>query len=479
MSRLALIFHDILTWRAALDIFLIAAGLFFLYRTLVRQGTWKILLGIFAAFLIFVFANALHLEGTTWIFQNVSQVAVLALIVIFQPELRKVLEKIVSVKRSSDIPLNQNLPDIVASSLWDLARQKRGALIVFPGKELLDEKITGGHSLLAEPSIPLIMSIFDPNSPGHDGAVIIWENKLSKFGVRLPMSQTTRLAEDFGTRHHAAMGLAEATDALVLVVSEERGVVSAFHNGTMERMDSISHIVTRIRDHQQRHGFFEKEIDAIMDRRSALQVLVSLIIATLFWTGLATANRQVIERTVTLEVDYQSLPEGLLITGDRVDEVRIKIIGPKAEVDEYVINAPEIKIDLSQMIEGRQTILVSEDDLNLKGKIALVEIVPPQLEVILASVTKKNIPVIPQLVGSLPPKLNLIKISVIPESIPAYAPPPKRGEKPLQLSTTPVYLNSIQGDTRIFCKIIAPPTIQPQFRPWQDVEIAIDVEPFN
>lgn len=478
MSKLALILNDVLSWRAALDIFLIATGLFFLYRTLVRQGTWKILLGILAAFLIFVFAGALDLEGTTWIFQNVSQVAVLALIVIFQPELRKVLEKIVSVKRRSTEPLDENLPEIVASSLWSLANQKRGALVVFPGREQLDDKITGGHQLTAEPSSPLLMSIFDPHSPGHDGAIIVRNNKLTRFGVRLPMSQTARLAEDFGTRHHAAMGLAEATDALVLVVSEERGVVSAFLNGTMERLDSPDHIINRIRDHQQRQGFFDMEKLSLIDRRAAIQAIASLVVAALFWTGLAAANRQVIERTVSLPVNYTSLPDGFMLTGERRDEIKARIAGPKSHLDEFILSEPTVQVDLSQMVEGRQTILVTDQNINLSGKIALIDLIPPQLELTLASVIKKNIPVVPQLVGSLPSGLKLIKIQVEPESVAAYAPPSARGEKPLALSTTPVYLNSIQNDSRIFCKIIAPPSIQPQSRPWQDVEVTIDVEPF-
>ena len=88
---------DFFTWRAILDILLISAGLFFLYRTLLRLGTWKIMAGIVMALLVFVLANALNLQGIAWIFQNLSHIAVLGLIVIFQPELRKVLEKAVSV----------------------------------------------------------------------------------------------------------------------------------------------------------------------------------------------------------------------------------------------------------------------------------------------------------------------------------------------------------------------------------------------
>jgi DNA integrity scanning protein DisA with diadenylate cyclase activity len=153
-----IIIKELLTWRAIADILLITAGLFFLYRTLLRLGTWAILTGILLATAVFFVANFLDLKGIEWIYSNLSHVALIA----------------------------------------------------------------------------LIMSIFDPNSPGHDGALVVQNGLFAQFGVRLPISESQRLTEAFGTRHHAAMGLAEQTDALTLVVSEERGRISIFRNGKIQ-----------------------------------------------------------------------------------------------------------------------------------------------------------------------------------------------------------------------------------------------------
>ncbi len=162
MTKIPFILREFLTWQAILDIALIAAGLFFLYRTLVRLGTWKILVGILAAFLVFTLANLLDLEGIEWIFQNLSHVAVIALIVIFQPELRKLLEKVVSLQKKKTGADDDDLVQMVALSLWQLAKQKRGAIIVYPGKEPMQEKLSGGHRLAAEPSLPLDHEYFRP-----------------------------------------------------------------------------------------------------------------------------------------------------------------------------------------------------------------------------------------------------------------------------------------------------------------------------
>ncbi|MGB3209184.1 MAG: diadenylate cyclase [Desulforhopalus sp.] len=476
MNKIIFLLHEILTWQAILDITIIAAGLFFLYRTLVRLGTWKIVVGILAAFVVISLASILNLDGITWIFQNVSNVAVIALIVIFQPELRKVFEKVVSLQKRKSVSVDDGLIDMVATSLSLLAKQKRGAIIVYPGKEPVQEKLSGGHRLAAEPSIPLIMSIFDPNSPGHDGAMIVEENKLTSFGVRLPISQTSRLPEDYGTRHHAAMGLAEQTDALVLVVSEERGVISAFKDRTMKVLASIAEISLIIRDHNTQNGLFDMELQSLMNRRTLIPVGMSLAIAVVFWSTLITANRQVVEKTFPMSLDYIPPPKNLLLIDENTEQIRVRLAGPKSEIDSFYMSQPTAEVDLSNMVEGKQTILITADNLRLPPKMSFLGSEPAQIEVNLAGIIKKTIPIIPQLVGSLPAGLKIKEVRVIPNEVTVMLPVPKNGEKLPSVATTPVYLNSIQGETRIFCKIIAEPTIQPVSRPWQDVQVVIEVE---
>jgi len=476
MNKIIFLLHELLTWQAILDITIIAAGLFFLYRTLVRLGTWKIVVGILAAFVVIALASILNLEGIKWIFQNVSNVAVIALIVIFQPELRKVFEKVVSLQKKKTVSLDDALIDMVASSLSQLAKQKRGAIIVYPGKEPVLEKLSGGHRLAAEPSIPLIMSIFDPNSPGHDGAMIIEENKLTSFGVRLPISQTSRLPEDYGTRHHAAMGLAEQTDALVLVVSEERGVVSAFKDRTMKILGSVAEISTSIRDHNNQKGILDMELQSLLHRRTLIPAGVSLAIAVIFWSTLITVNRQVVERMFPLSIEYTRPAEDLILVDEKTEQLRVHLAGPKSEIDNFVMGQPTANVDLSTMVKGKQTILITEENLQLPGNLTFLGSEPAQIEVTLAGIIKKTIPILPQLVGKLPANLKLKKVQVIPNEVKVMLPSPKRGEKSPTVATTPVYLNSIQGDSRIFCKIIADPTIQPEVKPWQDVEVVIEVE---
>jgi len=476
MGNAAALTHEFFTWRAVLDILLIAAGLFFLYRTLLRLGTWKIMAGILMALVVFILANALNLKGIEWVYQNVSNVAVLGMIIIFQPELRKVLEKAVSVPphrlKDQDIALQS----LIGETLIKLAQERCGAIIVFPGKEPIKEKISGGYQLNAVPSLPLILSIFDPNSPGHDGAVIIEGSKLTQFGVRLPMSQSTRLSEEYGTRHHAAMGLAEQTDALALVVSEERGKVSTFTNGEMHPMRTADEITQAIIAHQREMGFLNRDSAPKIRKRTIFQIAASLLIAVVFWSSLIVSQQEMVERVLPVNIDYTAPQEDLVLVGEKPNEIKLYLSGPKSEIDNLASNPPSVKIDLSKMAKGSQTIIITSANLQLPKGINLLDTSPQQLKLTLAAVMEKTVPITPQIIGKLPGNLKIKKITVTPATVLVTVPVTREEKNGDEVLTTPIYLESISTDSKLFCKVIARPSIQPVAKRWPDVEVFIELK---
>jgi uncharacterized protein (TIGR00159 family) len=467
---------ELFTWRAILDILLIAAGLFFLYRTLLRLGTWKIMAGILMALVVFILANALNLKGIEWIYHNVSNVAVLGLIIIFQPELRKVLEKAVSVPPHRLKDRDSALQSLIGETLIKLAQERCGAILVFPGKEPINDKISGGYQLNAVPSIPLILSIFDSNSPGHDGAVIIDGNKLTQFGVRLPMSQSARLSEDYGTRHHAAMGLAEQTDSLALVVSEERGKVTAFSNGEMRPLPNADEITLAIITHQREMGFLGRDNTPKIRKRTLFQVTASLIIAVVFWSTLIVSQREVVERVLPVSIDYTAPSDDLVLVGEKANEIKLYLSGPKSEIDNLATNPPSVKIDLSKMVKGSQTIIITSENMRLPKGVTLLDTSPQQLKLTLAAVMEKNVAITPQIIGKLPGNLKIKKITVTPETVLVTIPVSKDEKNNTEVLTTPIYLESISTDSKLFCKVIARPSIQPVAKRWPDVEVLIELQ---
>lgn len=466
----------LLNWRTALDVVLIAAGLFFLYRTLMRLGTWRIVVGILAALGLFLIANFLDLRGIEWIFGNLSQVAAIALIVIFQPEIRKIFERAVSVRRSEMGDREDELSQITAESLWKMAQQHRGAIVVFPGKEPIDEWLSGGFKLDAKPSSPLIMSIFDPNSPGHDGALIIQNGKFKRFGVRLPVSESSRLPEEYGTRHHAALGLAEKSDALVIVVSEERGRVSLFKNGRFRMVTEIDQISKKIISHwKDTASYFMNMPDRKTRWKLLPQILASLVVAVFFWSTLIIAQGQMLEKIISVPVEYTAPPANLMLAGEKQKEVRLHLAGPRSDLDSINPSQLNVTVDLSKAAAGTQTFPITAENIRLPRDVKLLDVVPSGVELTLAEIEQREVPIKPQLIGKLPDGLKILDLKVIPPKVKVLSPAAVGKQQVASIITTPIYLEGIYSDANVFCKIIAPSAFQPAEKRWPDVEVQIKV----
>lgn len=372
----------------------------------------------------------------------------------------------------------EGLTSLVSQSLFKLAGQKRGAIVVFPGRESVKEWLSGGFRLDAKPSHPLIMSIFDPNSPGHDGALVVYNGMFTRFGVRLPVSESRRLAEDLGTRHHAAMGLAERTDALILVVSEERGIVSIFNDGQIMPVDNPEAIEQVIAAHWSQTAAPAIEIPGGGRWWAAtLQLLPSFTVAALFWFSLTVSQGEVLEKFYSVPVEYTVTSSDLVLIGGKDKEVRLHLAGTRSSLDSLSPSQLSVKIDLANAVPGKQSFLITEENVRLPKNISLLDVSPPSLGLTLAEIVKREIPIKPQLVGRLRNKMEISEIVLKPNKVMALLPGTEKKEQALTITTTPIYLESLKESTTLFCKIIAPPSIQPVEKRWPDVEVTIVLRP--
>ncbi|MGD8252782.1 MAG: diadenylate cyclase [Syntrophobacterales bacterium] len=465
-----------LDWRVFLDILLLAAALFLLYRTLHRLGAWKIVVGIFLAIAIFVAANILDLKGILWLFSNLSQVALIGLIVLFQPEIRKVFESAASFRGRGRGRDHTDLVMVIVDTAFSLAEKKRGAIFVVPGKEPIERWLSGGVGLNATPTYPLIMSIFDPNSPGHDGALIIDGGRLTQFGVRLPLSKTGKLSNDFGTRHHAAIGLSEVSDALVVVVSEERGVITLFRDGKPQRVHDRSDLSTQLISHWETIAFHGIEVPKTMKTRELIaQIGFSLIVALVVWSSVILGQMEIREKAFTVPIEYIGIPKHLALAGDQPTEIKLHLTGPKSNLDDITPLNLSTRIDLSEALAGRQVLVMSEKNVLLPRSVKLVGATPSSVAVSLEEIVETVVEVQPQLVGTLPEGLELVSVTVEPKQVKILAPASDL-EQRTTLMTEPVYLESIKKDVNLSKKIVAPPKVQPADKKWPDVEVLITVK---
>lgn len=220
----------------ALDIGVIA---FLAYRALdLIRGTRaaRMLLGLIVVFVVFFFSQAFDLYTVNWVLDTFLSSILLVIVVIFQSDIRRALTQVGSGPFfAADQGLQRGDVDEVVRAAVTMATKRVGALIVFERGVGLSEYIEGGTTVDAAISRELILSIFLPASPIHDGAVIISERRVAAAGCFLPLTANPNVSKALGTRHRAAIGVTEETDAVVLVVSEEDGRISLVTDGRMVR----------------------------------------------------------------------------------------------------------------------------------------------------------------------------------------------------------------------------------------------------
>jgi len=218
-----------------LDILIVALLFYWLYILIRETRAWRIFLGLVIILIVMLLSKILGLTTLNWIFKNFITALVVAIPVVFQPELRAALEKLGRI-RLSEFPQKgknwEKTVDEIVSACEAMAKSETGALIVMQRRTGLKDYADTGTLLNADISANLLVNIFQKKSPLHDGAVIIVGNRIKSAGCLLPLDNS-RTNSSYGTRHQAALTLSQETDALIIIISEERGTISLAFNSQM------------------------------------------------------------------------------------------------------------------------------------------------------------------------------------------------------------------------------------------------------
>ncbi len=228
-----------------LDMLLVGTLVYGIILWFKRTKAAFVALGLLLAVVVYTVAFVSGMYMTVRIFQGFFAVFIVAVIVIFQEEIRSMFERIAIWSLTGGVlktsPTHRQV-EILVSSLGDLARENIGALVVLRGLDPLDRHIEGGWELNGDLSEALIKSIFDSHSLGHDGAFIVEEGRVTRFGAQLPLSKDFSKITNLGTRHSAALGLSERCDAMCLVVSEETGRISVALRGDLVAVKDLEEL---------------------------------------------------------------------------------------------------------------------------------------------------------------------------------------------------------------------------------------------
>ena len=223
-----------------LDLAIVIFLLYKMLKTTKNSRVWQLIKGIAVLIIVTIVSGWLHLDILHYILTAVMSYGVIAMIVIFQPELRRALEQLGTNKFTKFFGMDKDIESKTKEDIYkiiiaaeELSKTKTGALIVFERDIKIGDIAENGVEINAEISPQLLVNIFVPNTPLHDGAVIISNNKIKAAACILPLSSDKQTTKKLGTRHRAAIGISKETDSIVVVVSEETGKISIAKDGTL------------------------------------------------------------------------------------------------------------------------------------------------------------------------------------------------------------------------------------------------------
>lgn len=373
-------------WQSLVDFLVLAAAFYALLRWARSARALRIALGVVGLHALALLARRLDLVITSWVLDGMAILAIIFLLLIFQPELRGAFMRLDNAFRYWPRPRSAVIKSnrAIADTVFRLALDRIGALIVIARKDSIQELLTGGVEMGAAISSELLESVFQKTSPLHDGAVIVDGDHIVKAGVVLPLTQRQNVASYYGTRHRAAMGLAERCDALVVVVSEERGEVTLMMGVEIRQQregDQLAMALEELRSREQkssssrlyRYFFYNFKLK-----------LGAIGLAGFIWSMSFLAAGTTI-RTVTVPIEFTNVPVGTEISSQSADTVEVQLRGSPWIIDSVSIGRLIANFSLRNAHGGWNTLQLPRGTFDLPPGIFVERVVPDTIRVDITS----------------------------------------------------------------------------------------------
>ena len=464
-----------------LDIAVITVLLYFGIQWIHSRASRSFVVGIGGITALYIGAQRFDMYLTSWLFQAGFTALLVSLVVVFQSDIRRAIEKLttwsaIRVRRQNNRRFLTNFQstDTIIETVRVLAEDKVGALIVIQGREMLDRHIRGGISLHGRISFPLLYGLFNTQAPTHDGAVIIEGETIEKYAVYLPLSQHLKEGAEAGTRHAAGLGLSEVSDALVIIVSEERGTISVAEHGKLTILSSAAALKERL-DRFEQHLSPRKE-HAIsfswMHKNLGVKIL-SLVLACSLWLFFAY-RAETIHRTFKVPVEWRNMPDHFSIVTPEVTEARVTMSGSERSLN-FDSKSLLMSLDLDNIQEGYQELHLSENSLlNKPSGLSVNKIDPPVIRVHAYKLEDVMLPVKVRFANRLAGNLMIKNISIDNDVVKAAIPLHHRDEYPA-IYTEAVDLQELMGSASMRLKLMAPELVQLPGNGPSTVKVTIEI----
>jgi uncharacterized protein (TIGR00159 family) len=363
-------------WQSAADVVVLSVAIYLLLRWSREARALRLALSILALRVAALVTWQLNLVITTWVLDAATVVALLILVVAFQPELRRAVMRVDFFGRASS---QRQLPvwEAVASAAGALAEAQCGALIVVVREDSIAELINGGIALGSRVSPEILQAIFQKSSPIHDGAVVIEGDQLVRAGVFLPLTQRPA-HQEYGTRHRAALGLTERSDALVVVVSEERGEITVMREGRGDLMANQETLLATLRSST---GVEAERRSKRRPRLAELEIGVAAVaLSCAIWAVTFLLPGRTI-RVETVPVEFSDVPSGFTIASQSADSIQVWVRASDFVFDALNLSGLVARCSLAHAHEGVNRIHVDASAVAAPPGITLESWTPRDLQV--------------------------------------------------------------------------------------------------
>ena len=370
------------TWRDVVDILFLTVVVYQLYVWFRETRALRVIIGLVVLGGIYSIAKLWDLFLTTWVFQILWQVLLILLLILFQSEIRQVLEKVSPMRylRSRRRGFKKTFAKELSQMLFELAAERTGALIVLVRNNNPSEFIHAGQTIMALPDAALIKSIFNRLAPAHDGAIIINHDRITQMGCILPLSKNEELPEKYGTRHRAALGLSELTDAVCLVVSEERSEVASVVEGKIVTWKDPEALANNLGELIGGPAIRVPTVKAFFKGlfiKNWRTKLTALAMVTVAWVILA--SQQEAEITITTPVQLINLPADLMLGQGSTSTVDLSVSGRRSTIRDLRDQDVQVSVDLSGITEGRHLIKLTAKNIFLPFGVKIDQVAPQKI----------------------------------------------------------------------------------------------------
>jgi diadenylate cyclase len=382
--EIALVIFQNITFRDFLDVGFVSLVFYFILLFIKQTKSYFLVHIAILLFLIDTLSRYLNLNLTRELFDTISTIIIVIMVVVFQKELRRFFSWIIYGKQFNffkPVTIGRNTANEVFDAVLYMAKNKIGSIIVFKNQQNLDDIIEGGQLLEGRISKELLLSIFDSNTPGHDGAVVIERNRIKFFGAHLPLAKDYSDFRKAGTRHRAGAGITEETDAFAIIVSEERGEVTIAEHGRLTIIhddEELRKIIekTSIKETKNIKGFWYWFFI-----KNWVTKISAILITFVLWFSLVL-QAGVIKKEFTVPISFQLLPNNVqLETAASKRTIDIILSGKTKDINSLDISKVDFKIDAKEFKVGDQNIILNKQMLTVPPFIEIIDFEPKQITI--------------------------------------------------------------------------------------------------